>query len=87
MTNKQEKIIAKINNLTADFEFFIKQGLCKTESDYEYLEEHLDKAFACVPRSSELPSQMIMEELNRQIIVKAAEKFYGSLSEDSDGIN
>ena len=87
MSDKRRKIIEKINNLTVDFAFFLRNDICKTDSDYEYLEEHLDKAFACIPNRSEFPSQMIMEELNRQIIVKAAEKFYGSFSEGKDETN
>ena len=81
MTTKRQKIISKINSLTVDFAFFLREGICKTDSDYEYLEEHLDKAFACVPRSSEFPSQLIVSELNKQIIIKATEGFFDSLSE------
>ena len=81
MTDKRRKIIEKINNLTVDFAFFLRNDICKTDSDYEYLEEHLDKAFACVPRSSEFPSQLIVSELNKQIIIKATEGFFDSLSE------
>ena len=81
MTSKKRKIIEKINNLTVDFAFFLRNDICKTDSDYEYLEEHLDKAFACVPRSSEFPSQLIVSELNKQIIIKATEGFFDSLSE------
>jgi len=44
----------------------------------------LDKASACVPRSSEFPSQMIMSELNKQIIIKASEEFFDSLSEGKE---
>ena len=86
MTIKKREIIEKINKLSKDFEI-LRKGVCTTESDYEYLEEHLDKAFACIPNRSEFPSQMIMEELNRQIIIKAAEKFYGSFSEGKDETN
>ena len=81
MTTKRQKIISKINSLTVDFAFFLREEICKTDSDYEYLEEHLDKAFACVPRSSEFPSQLIVSELNKQIIIKATEGFFDSLSE------
>jgi|TARA_X000000950_G_scaffold180889_1_gene219388 hypothetical protein len=81
MTSKKRKIIEKINNLTIEFARFEREGICKTDSDYEYLEEHLDKAFACVPRSSEFPSQLIVSELNKQIIIKATEGFFDSLSE------
>ena len=86
MTTKRQKIIEKINKLSKDFEI-LRKGVCTTESDYEYLEEHLDKAFACIQNRSEFPSQMIMEELNRQINIKAAEKFYGSSSEGKDETN
>ena len=81
MTSKKRKIIEKINNLTIEFARFEREGICKTDSDYEYLEEHLDKAFACIPRSSEFPSQLIVSELNKQIIIKATEGFFDSLSE------
>ena len=81
MTSKKRKIIEKINNLTIEFARFEREGICKTDSDYEYLEEHLDKAFACVPRSSEFPSQLIVSELNKQIIIKTTEGFFDSLSE------
>jgi len=81
MTDKRRKIIEKINNLTIEFARFEREGICKTDSDYEYLEEHLDKAFACVPRSSDFPSQLIVSELNKQIIIKATEGFFDSLSE------
>ena len=81
MTSKKRKIIEKINNLTIEFARFEREGICKTDSDYEYLEEHLDKAFACVPRSSEFPSQLIVSELNKQIVIKATEGFFDSLSE------
>ena len=81
MSDKRRKIIEKINNLTVDFAFFLRNDICKTDSDYEYLEYHLDKAFACVPRSSEFPSQLIVSELNKQIIIKATEGFFDSLSE------
>tara|TARA_S200000501_G_scaffold328579_1_gene328587 strand:- start:95 stop:364 length:270 start_codon:yes stop_codon:yes gene_type:complete len=81
MTSKKRKIIEKINNLTIEFARFEREEICKTDSDYEYLEEHLDKAFACVPRSSEFPSQLIVSELNKQIIIKATEGFFDSLSE------
>ena len=84
MTSKKRKIIEKINNLTIEFARFEREGICKTDSDYEYLEEHLDKASACVPRSSEFPSQMIMSELNKQIIIKASEEFFDSLSEGKE---
>ena len=75
MTNKRRKIIEKINNLTVDFAFFLREDICKTDSDYEYLEEHLDKAFACVPRSSDFPSQIVVAEVNKQAAMKKIEEF------------
>ena len=90
MTDKRRKIIEKINNLTIDFAFFIRQDICKTDSDYEYLEEHLDKALACVPRSSDFPSQIIVSEINKQVAMKEIEEFVDritnldSLSEGKD---
>ena len=90
MTDKRRKIIEKINNLTVDFAFFIRQDICKTDSDYEYLEEPLDKAFACVPRSSDFPSQIIVSEINKQVAMKEIEEFVDritnldSLSEGKD---
>ena len=90
MSDKTRKILERITDLSAEFEFFLNQGLCKTESDYEYLEEHLDKAFACVPRSSDFPSQIIVSEINKQVAVKEIEEFVDrifdldSLSEGKD---
>ena len=90
MSDKTRKILDRITDLSAEFEFFLNQGLCKTESDYEYLEEHLNKAFACVPRSSEFPSQIIVSEINKQVAVKEIEEFVDrifdldSLSEGKD---
>ena len=90
MTDKRRKIIEKINNLTVDFAFFLREDICKTDSDYEYLEEHLDKAFACVPRSSDFPSQIIVSEINKQVAMKEIEEFvdritnFDSLSEGKD---
>ena len=90
MTDKRRKIIEKINNLTVDFAFFINNNICKTDSDYEYLDEHLDKAFACVPRSSDFPSQIIVSEINKQAAMKEIEEFVDrifdldSLSEGKD---
>ena len=75
MTDKRRKIIEKINDLTVDFAFFINNNICKTDSDYEYLDEHLDKAFACVPRSSDFPSQIIVSEINKQAAMKEIEEF------------
>ena len=93
MSDKRRKIIQKINNLTVDFAFFLRNDICKTDSDYEYLEEHLDKAFACVPRSSDFPSQIIVSEINKQVAMKEIEEFVDkifdldSLSEGKDGTN
>ena len=90
MTDKRRKIIEKINNLTVDFAFFLREDICKTDSDYKYLEEHLDKAFACVPRSSDFPSQIIVSEINKQVAMKEIEEFVAritnldSLSEGKD---
>ena len=90
MTDKRRKIIEKINDLTVDFAFFINNNICKTDSDYEYLDEHLDKAFACVPRSSDFPSQIIVSEINKQAAMKEIEEFVDritnldSLSEGKD---
>ena len=90
MSDKRRKIIEKINSLTVDFAFFLRNDICKTESDYEYLEEHLNKAFACVPRSSEFPSQIIVSEINKQVAMKEIEEFVDrifdldSLSEGKD---
>ena len=90
MSYKRRKIIEKINNLTVDFAFFLREDICKTDSDYEYLEEHLDKAFACVPRSSDFPSQIIVSEINKQVAMKEIEEFvdritnFDSLSEGKD---
>ena len=90
MSDKTRKILERITDLSAEFEFFLNQGLCKTESDYEYLEEHLNKAFACVPRSSDFPSQIIVSEINKQVAVKEIEEFVDrifdldSLSEGKD---
>ena len=90
MSDKTRKILERITDLSAEFEFFLNQGLCKTESDYEYLEEHLNKAFACVPRSSEFPSQIIVSEINKQVAVKEIDEFVDrifdldSLSEGKD---
>ena len=90
MSDKRRKILERITDLSAEFEFFLNQGLCKTESDYEYLEEHLNKAFACVPRSSEFPSQIIVSEINKQVAMKEIEEFVDrifdldSLSEGKD---
>ena len=90
MTSKKRKIIEKINNLTIEFARFEREGICKTDSDYEYLEEHLDKAFACVPRSSEFPSQIVVAEVNKQAAMKEIEEFVDritnldSLSEGKD---
>ena len=90
MADKRRKIIEKINDLTVDFAFFINNNICKTDSDYEYLEEHLDKAFACVPRSSDFPSQIIVSEINKQVAMKEIEEFVDritnldSLSEGKD---
>ena len=90
MSDKTRKILERITDLSAEFEFFLNQGLCKTESDYEYLEEHLNKAFTCVPRSSEFPSQIIVSEINKQVAVKEIEEFVDrifdldSLSEGKD---
>ena len=90
MSDKKRKIIEKINSLTVDFAFFIRNDICKTDSDYEYLEEHLDKAFACVPRSSDFPSQIIVSEINKQVAMKEIEEFVDrifdldSLSEGKD---
>ena len=70
--------------------FFLREDICKTDSDYEYLEEHLDKAFACVPRSSDFPSQIIVSEINKQVAMKEIEEFVDritnldSLSEGKD---
>ena len=93
MPDKRRKILERITNLSAEFEFFLNQGICKTDSDYEYLEEHLDKAFACVPRSSDFPSQIIVSEINKQVAMKEIEEFVDrifdldSLSEGKDGTN
>ena len=90
MSDRRRKIIEKINDLTVDFAFFLRNDICKTDSDYEYLEEHLDKAFACVPRSSEFPSQIIVSEINKQVAMKEIEQFVDrifdldSLSEGKD---
>ena len=90
MSDKRRKIIDKIHNLTVDFAFFLRNDICKTDSDYEYLEEHLDKAFACVPRSSDFPSQIIVSEINKQVAMKEIEEFVDrifdldSLSEGKD---
>ena len=90
MADKKRKIIEKINNLTVDFAFFLRNDICKTDSDYEYLEEHLDKALACVPRSSDFPSQIIVSEINKQVAMKEIEEFVDritdldSLSEGKD---
>ena len=90
MTDKRRKIIEKINNLTVDFAFFLRNDICKTDSDYEYLEEHLDKAFACVPRSSEFPSSVLLTEVNNKAAMKEIEEFVDritnrdSLSEGKD---
>ena len=90
MTDKRRKIIEKINSLTVDFAFFLREDICKTDSDYEYLEEHLDNAFACVPRSSDFPSQIIVSEINKQVAMKEIEEFVDrifdldSLSEGKD---
>ena len=90
MSDKRKKILERITDLSAEFEFFLNQGICKTDSDYEYLEEHLDKAFACVPRSSEFPSQIIVSEINKQVAMKEIEEFVDrifdldSLSEGKD---
>tara|TARA_B100000242_G_scaffold239835_1_gene179834 strand:+ start:282 stop:554 length:273 start_codon:yes stop_codon:yes gene_type:complete len=90
MPDKKRKIIDKIHNLTMDFAFFLRNDICKTDSDYEYLEEHLDKAFACVPRSSDFPSQIIVSEINKQVAMKEIEEFVDritnldSLSEGKD---
>ena len=90
MSDKTRKILERITDLSAEFEFFLNQGICKTDSDYKYLEEHLDKAFACVPRSSEFPSQIIVSEINKQVAVKEIEEFVDrifdldSLSEGKD---
>ena len=90
MSDTRRKIIEKINNLTVDFAFFLREDICKTDSDYEYLEEHLDKAFACVPRSSDFPSQIIVSEINKQVAMKEIEEFvdritnFDSLSEGKD---
>ena len=93
MPDKRRKILERITDLSAEFEFFLNQGICKTDSDYEYLEEHLDKAFACVPRSSDFPSQIIVSEINKQVAMKEIEEFVDrifdldSLSEGKDGTN
>ena len=90
MPDKRRKILERITDLSAEFEFFLNQGICKTDSDYEYLEEHLDKAFAWVPRSSEFPSQIIVSEINKQVAMKEIEEFVDrifdldSLSEGKD---
>ena len=90
MPDKRRKILERITDLSAEFEFFLNQGICKTDSDYEYLEEHLDKAFACVPRSSEFPSQIVVVEVNKQAAMKEMEEFVDritnldSLSEGKD---
>ena len=90
MADKRRKIIEKINSLTVDFAFFLREEICKTDSDYEYLEEHLDKAFACVRRSSDFPSQIIVSEINKQVAMKEIEEFVDrifdldSLSEGKD---
>ena len=90
MPDKRRKILERITDLSAEFEFFLNQGICKTDSDYEYLEEHLNKAFACVPRSSEFPSQIIVSEINKQVAMKEIEEFVDritnldSLSEGKD---
>jgi len=93
MSDKRRKILERITDLSAEFEFFLNQGICKTDSDYEYLEEHLDKAFACVPRSSDFPSQIIVSEINKQVAMKEIEEFVDrifdldSLSEGKDQWN
>ena len=90
MPDKRRKILERITDLSAEFEFFLNQGICKTDSDYEYLEEHLDKAFACVPRSSEFPSQIVVAEVNKQAAMKDIDEFvdritnFDSLSEGKD---
>ena len=90
MSDKKRKILERITDLSAEFEFFLNQGICKTDSDYEYLEEHLNKAFACVPRSSDFPSQIIVSEINKQVAMKEIEEFVDrifdldSLSEGKD---
>ena len=90
MSDKRKKILERITDLSAEFEFFLNQGICKTDSDYEYLEEHLDKAFACVPRSFDFPSQIIVSEINKQVAMKEIEEFVDritnldSLSEGKD---
>ena len=90
MPDKRRKILERITDLSAEFEFFLNQGICKTDSDYEYLEEHLDKALACVPRCSEFPSQIIVSEINKQAAMKEIEEFVDritnldSLSEGKD---
>ena len=90
MSDRRRKIIEKINDLTVDFAFFLRNDICKTDSDYEYLDEHLDKALACVPRSSDFPSQIIVSEINKQVAMKEIEQFVDrifdldSLSEGKD---
>ena len=86
MTDKRRKIIDKIHNLTMDFAFFLREDICKTDLDYEYLEEHLDKAFACVPRSSEFPSQIVVAEVNKQAAMKEIEEFVDRIF-DLDSLN
>ena len=36
MSDKRRKIIEKINSLTVDFAFFLRNDICKTDSDYEW---------------------------------------------------
>jgi len=42
MTDKRRKIIEKINNLTVDFAFFLRNDICKTAAMKE-IEEFVDR--------------------------------------------
>ena len=79
-----------MHKILTEWTYRLDSGYPKTDSDYEYLEEHLDKAFACVPRSSDFPSQIIVSEINKQVAMKEIEEFVDritnldSLSEGKD---
>ena len=54
---------------------FLRKESAKQIQIMNIWRKDFDKAFACVPRSSEFPSQIIVSEINKQAAMKEIEEF------------
>lgn len=81
--DKYVQLKAGASNLYSDFMFIV--NCVRTPEDVAVVEKALNKAFACIPSASDLPTVSAEEKTNQAAAMKHMDNFLSKLEDANNG--